>query len=169
MTPEEKTELKLNIGKIPQIILDNTDRNRTSPLAFTGNKFEFRAVGSSANCAPAMIVLNASLADQLKDFRSTLQKAMDKGEDKDEAIFKILRNYISESWPILFEGNGYSEEWVREAAERGLSNFPSTPQALKAYISTGTKKLFAGNQILTERAGGTLGDQAGKLFQGNAN
>lgn len=151
MTPEEKTELKLNIGKIPQIILDNTDRNRTSPLAFTGNKFEFRAVGSSANCAPAMIVLNASLADQLKDFRSTLQKAMDKGEDKDEAIFKILRNYISESWPILFEGNGYSEEWVREAAERGLSNFPSTPQALKAYISTGTKKLFAGNQILTER------------------
>jgi glutamine synthetase len=151
MTPEEKTELKLNIGKIPQIILDNTDRNRTSPLAFTGNKFEFRAVGSSANCAPAMITLNTILADQLKKFRFTVEEAINKGEDKDEAIFKILRDYISTSWPILFEGNGYSQEWVEEAAKRGLSNFQTTPDALKAYITDKTKKLFTDNNIFTEK------------------
>jgi glutamine synthetase len=150
MTPEEKTELKLNIGKIPQIILDNTDRNRTSPLAFTGNKFEFRAVGSSANCAPAMITLNAILAEQLKKFRATLEKSTDKGEDKDEAIFKILRDYIGESWPILFEGNGYGQEWVEEAAKRGLSNLKNTPDALEAYRSKKTKKLFIEQNIFTE-------------------
>jgi glutamine synthetase len=151
MTPEEKTELKLNIGKIPQIILDNTDRNRTSPIAFTGNKFEFRAVGSSANCAPAMISLNTILADQLKKFRLTLEEATNKGEDKDEAIFKILRDYISQSWPILFEGNGYSQEWVEEAAKRGLSNLKSTPQALDAYVSAKTKKLFIDHNIFNEK------------------
>jgi len=151
MTPDEKTELKLNIGKIPQIILDNTDRNRTSPLAFTGNKFEFRAVGSSANCAPAMIVLNSILAEQLKEFKSTLDKAMEKGEEKDEAIFRILRDYITQSKPILFEGNGYSEEWVKEAKKRGLSNNKNTPDALAAYISDSTKKLFIQNNIFTEK------------------
>jgi glutamine synthetase len=151
MTPEEKTELKLNIGKIPQIILDNTDRNRTSPIAFTGNKFEFRAVGSSANCAPAMISLNTILADQLRKFRLKVEEAMNKGEDKDEAIFKILRDYITESWPILFEGNGYSQEWVEEAERRGLSNLRNTPDALTAYVSEKTKKLFTENNIFTEK------------------
>ncbi len=151
MTPDEKTELKLNIGKIPQIILDNTDRNRTSPMAFTGNKFEFRAVGSSANCGPAMIVLNSILAEQLGEFKATLDKAMEKGEDKDEAIFRILRDYIIESKPILFEGNNYSEEWVIEAEKRGLSNNKNTPDALKAYVSKSTKKLFAKHNIFTEK------------------
>ncbi|MFW5891987.1 MAG: glutamine synthetase III, partial [Bacteroidota bacterium] len=149
LTPDEKTELKLNIGKIPQIILDNTDRNRTSPVAFTGNKFEFRAVGAGANCAPAMITLNTILADQLKQFKNTLEEYMEKGEDKDEAIFKILRDYITESKPILFEGNGYSPEWVEEAKKRGLSNLKNTPEALQAFVSDSTKKLFSENQILT--------------------
>lgn len=149
MTPEEKTELKLNIGKIPQIILDNTDRNRTSPVAFTGNKFEFRAVGSSANCAPAMISLNTITANQLKIFRKQVESAMEKGEEKDEAIFKILRSYIVDAEPILFEGNGYSEEWVEEAAKRGLSNLKTTPEALKSYISPKTEKLFVENEIFT--------------------
>ena len=151
MTPDEKTQLKLNIGKIPHIILDNTDRNRTSPIAFTGNKFEFRAVGSSANCGPAMIALNSILAEQLKEFKATLDKAMEKGEDKDEAIFKILRDYITESKPILFEGNGYSEEWVKEAKKRGLSNHRNTPEALAAYVSESTKKLFTQSNIFTEK------------------
>jgi glutamine synthetase len=151
MTPEEKTELKLNIGKIPQIILDNTDRNRTSPVAFTGNKFEVRAVGSSANCAPTMIVLNTMLASQLRTFRIAVEKATSKGEDKDEAIFKILRKYITESWPILFEGNGYSEEWVKEAEKRGLSNMKNTPDALISYVSEKTKKLFEENNVLTDK------------------
>ena len=149
MTPDEKTDLKLNIGKIPQIILDNTDRNRTSPMAFTGNKFEFRAVGASANCSPAMIVLNTILADQLKKFLAAVTKLTDKGTEKDEAIFQVLRNYITESKPILFEGNGYSEEWVKEAASRGLSNIKNTPNALEAYISPKTKKLFIDNEIFT--------------------
>jgi glutamine synthetase len=151
MTPDEKTELKLNIGKIPQIILDNTDRNRTSPLAFTGNKFEFRAVGSSANCGPAMIVLNSILADQLNKFLAEVNKLMDKGVEKDEAIFQVLRNYITESKPILFEGNGYSEEWVQEAAKRGLSNIKTTPHALESYISDKTKKLFIDSDIFSQR------------------
>ncbi|TVQ07690.1 MAG: glutamine synthetase type III [Bacteroidetes bacterium] len=151
MTPEEKTELKLNIGKIPQIILDNTDRNRTSPMAFTGNKFEFRAVGSAANCGPAMIALNASIANQLKEFRAELEKAMENGEEKDEAIFKLLRTYITQSRPILFEGNGYSDEWVEEAQKRGLSNLKNTPEALQAYLSEKTKKLFIENNIFSEK------------------
>ncbi len=151
MTPDEKTELKLNIGKIPQIILDNTDRNRTSPLAFTGNKFEFRAVGSTANCGPAMIVLNTILAEQLKAFKISLDKAMEKGEDKDEAIFKILRDYVKVSRPVLFEGNGYSDEWVEEAQKRGLSNFKNTPEALSAYITEKTLNLFSSNNIFTPK------------------
>ncbi len=151
MTPDEKTDLKLNIGKIPQIIIDNTDRNRTSPMAFTGNKFEFRAVGSSANCAPAMIVLNTILADQLKKFKKSLDKSMKQGVDKDEAIFKILRTYIKDSRPILFEGNSYSDEWIIEAEKRSLSNFKNTPDALYAYVSEKTKKLFNQNNIFTSK------------------
>jgi glutamine synthetase len=151
MTPDEKTELKLNIGKIPRIILDNTDRNRTSPLAFTGNKFEFRAVGSSANCGPAMIVLNTILADQLKSFKKMVDKLTGKGVEKDEAIFRVLRELIRESRPILFEGNGYSQEWVEEAERRGLPNHRNTPEALAHYISDKTTDLFVRNNIFTQK------------------
>lgn len=151
MTPDEKTELKLNIGKIPRIILDNTDRNRTSPMAFTGNKFEFRAVGSSANCAPSMIVLNTILADQLKKFKKSVDALMDKGVEKDEAIFRIIRKYIKESKPILFEGNNYSDEWVVEAEKRGLPNLKTTYEALQHYISDKTVTLFAENNIFEKK------------------
>ncbi len=151
MTPDEKTELKLNIGKIPQIIPDNTDRNRTSPMAFTGNKFEFRAVGSSANCGPAMIVLNTILANQLREFKTEVESFIEKGFDKDEAIFKVLRSYIKSSSNILFEGNGYSEEWVKEAEKRGLSNFKTTPEALKAYIYEKSIRLFEDNGVFTNK------------------
>lgn len=151
MTPDEKTELKINIGKIPRVIFDNTDRNRTSPLAFTGNKFELRAVGSTANCAPPMIVLNAALTNQLREFKQEVELTMNKGIEKDEAIFKVLRKYIGECRPILFEGNGYGQEWVEEARRRGLSNFPNAPQALQAYISPKTIALFDKLQILSSR------------------
>lgn len=120
MSPDEKTELKLNVGKIPEIMLDNTDRNRTSPFAFTGNRFEFRAVGSSANCGGPMIALNAAVAEQLIAFKKETDALIEKGVKKDEAIFQILRKYIIESKPVRFEGNGYSKEWREEAARRGL-------------------------------------------------
>ncbi len=152
MTPDEKTDLKLNIGKIPQILLDNTDRNRTSPFAFTGNKFEFRAVGSSANCSQSMIVLNTIVTQQLRDFKAELDTLITENKlDKDEAIFQILRRYITESKAIRFEGNGYSDEWVKEAASRGLNNFSKTPEALDAFISKQSLKLFADNDVLTHR------------------
>src|SRR3970282_1815641 len=115
MTPEEKTALKLGIGKIPEILLDNTDRNRTSPFAFTGNKFEFRAVGSSANCSAPMIVINSIVANQLTEFKREVDSLTHKGIKKDEAIFQVLRNYVISSKKILFEGNGYGEAWVKEA------------------------------------------------------
>ncbi|MFA4853461.1 MAG: glutamine synthetase III [Bacteroidales bacterium] len=151
MSPDEKTDLKLNIGKIPQIILDNTDRNRTSPFAFTGDKFEFRTVGASANCSPAMIVLNTIVANQLVCFKKDVDKIINVDIDKDEAIFKVLRNYISCSRDILFEGNGYAEEWVKEAGKRGLPNIKDTPRALDAYLSEKTKKLFRQTNVLSER------------------
>jgi len=144
LSPEEKTELKLNVvGKIPEILLDNTDRNRTSPFAFTGNKFEFRAVGSSANCAVAMTTLNSIVAKQLKDFKVEVDALIEKkGLKKDEAIFNILREYIKETKAILFEGDGYSEAWGKEAKKRGLSNHKSTPKALKAKVSKEAIALF---------------------------
>lgn len=151
MSPDEKTALKLGIGKIPDILLDNTDRNRTSPFAFTGNKFEFRAVGSSANCAGPMIVLNAIMADQLTQFKKDVDALISANVDKDEAIFQILRKYIVESKKIRFEGNGYGEEWVKEAAKRGLSNIKTTPLALGAFVSKRTMNLFERHNILTER------------------
>src|SRR3989339_564526 len=151
MSPDLKTELKLNIGKIPQIIIDNTDRNRTSPFAFTGSKFEFRAVGSSANCSASMIALNTIMAHQLTEFKKDVDALIDAGLDKDEAIFNILRNYILASKNILFEGNGYSEEWVREAEKRGLSNIKTTPQALKEYISEKTASVFTKMDVMTAR------------------
>ncbi|MDP2058520.1 MAG: glutamine synthetase III, partial [Flavobacteriaceae bacterium] len=144
LSPEEKTDLKLNVvGKIPEILLDNTDRNRTSPFAFTGNKFEYRAVGSSANCANPMTVLAAIVAKQLKDFKVEVD-ALVEGKDmkKDDAIFNILREYIKQSKRILFEGDGYSDAWAKEAAKRGLSNHKTTPGALKAKISKKSLALF---------------------------
>ncbi|HET7817763.1 MAG TPA: glutamine synthetase type III, partial [Bacteroidia bacterium] len=151
MTPEEKTALKLGIGKIPEILLDNTDRNRTSPFAFTGNKFEFRAVGSSANCAGPITVLNTIMANQLIQFKHEIDAQIKKGVDKDEAIFKVLREYITASKKILFEGNGYSEEWVKEAKKRGLSNIKTTPEALKVFARKEVVKLFEQNNIMSER------------------
>lgn len=151
MTPEDKTELKLNIGKIPQILLDNTDRNRTSPFAFTGNKFEFRAVGSSANCASAMIVINTIVANQLKIFKKEVDARIAKGDGKDEAILKELQKLIKESKKIRFEGNGYGEEWVKEAAKRGLSNLKDTPRALQVWSDKKVAKLFDDLNVLTPR------------------
>ncbi|GIZ09814.1 glutamine synthetase III [Flavobacterium sp. UMI-01] len=145
LSPEEKTDLKLNVvGKIPEVILDNTDRNRTSPFAFTGNKFEFRAVGSSANCSNAMTTLNTIVAKQLKDFKIEVDALIDaKAMKKDDAIFNVLREYIKKSSKILFEGDGYSQAWEEEAAKRGLSNFKTTPEALKAKISKQALELFS--------------------------
>lgn len=144
LSPEEKTDLKLNVvGKIPDVLLDNTDRNRTSPFAFTGNKFEFRAVGSSANCAVSMTTLNSIVAKQLIDFKAEVDALIDKkGLKKDEAIFNVLREYIKQTKNILFEGDGYSEAWEKEAKKRGLSNHKTTPKALKAKVSKKAMDLF---------------------------
>jgi glutamine synthetase len=144
LSPKEKTDLKLNVvGKIPEILLDNTDRNRTSPFAFTGNKFEFRAVGSSANCANPMTVLNTIVASQLKAFKKEVDKLIKtKKLKKDDAIFNVLRDYIKKLRPILFEGDGYSETWAKEAKRRGLTNTPKTPDALKARVDKQTISLF---------------------------
>lgn len=152
LSPEEKTDLKLNVvGKIPEILLDNTDRNRTSPFAFTGNKFELRAVGSTANCANPMTVLNAIVAQQLIEFKSAVDALIEKDNmKKDDAIFNILREYIKESKRIRFEGDGYGEAWEKEAKKRGLSNNKTTPEALKANVSKKAIKLFGDLNILTE-------------------
>ncbi|HNQ83553.1 MAG TPA: glutamine synthetase type III, partial [Bacteroidales bacterium] len=144
-------ELSVNISKIPEILRDNTDRNRTSPFAFTGNKFEFRAVGSSDTCARAMIILNTIMADQLVSFKNDVDKLLEEGVKKDEAIFKVLKRYITESKAIRFEGNSYSEEWVQEAGRRGLITARSTPEAFKEYISPKTVKLFNDHKVFTER------------------
>jgi glutamine synthetase len=145
LSPEEKTDLKLNVvGKLPDVLLDNTDRNRTSPFAFTGNKFEFRAVGSSANCAVSMTTLNTIVAKQLKDFKKEVDTLIEKKDlKKDEAIFNVLREYIKQTKAILFEGDGYSEAWEKEAKKRGLSNHKTTPEALKAKVSKKAIELFS--------------------------
>jgi glutamine synthetase len=152
LSPEEKTELKLNVvGKIPDVLLDNTDRNRTSPFAFTGNKFEFRAVGSSANCANPMTVLNTIVAKQLKDFKTEVDLLIDtKDLKKDEAIFNVLREYIKASKNILFDGNGYSEAWEKEAKKRGLSNNKTTPEAIKVRVAKKTIKLFEEMNVMNK-------------------
>ncbi|MDP2888886.1 MAG: glutamine synthetase III [Bacteroidota bacterium] len=151
MTPDEKTALKLNIGRIPEIILDNTDRNRTSPFAFTGNRFEFRAVGSSANCASAMIALNTAVADQLVKFKIEVDALVEGGIKKDEAIFQVLKKLIIESKPIRFDGNGYSEEWRIEAARRGLTNIISVPTALEALHDKRVVEMYGKAGVLTPR------------------
>ncbi|MCB0395845.1 MAG: glutamine synthetase III [Flavobacteriales bacterium] len=151
LSPDDKTALKLDIGKIPEILKDNTDRNRTSPFAFTGNKFELRAVGSSANCASAMTIMNAIMADQLKKFKVEVDKHIKKGAKKDVAILRVLRQYIIDSKNIRFEGNGYGDAWVKEAAKRGLSNVKTTPEALDAMITKEAAEFFSRNDIYTER------------------
>jgi glutamine synthetase len=148
---KEDNSLWLGIPKIPQILLDNTDRNRTSPFAFTGNKFEFRAVGSSANSSAPMTVLNTIMADQLVKFKSEVDKLIKKGEKKDIAILTVIKKYIKESKSIRFEGNGYSEEWEKEAASRGLSNIKTTPKALDAYVSEKTLNLFEKLHVFNHR------------------
>ena len=152
LSPQEKTDLKLNVvGKIPDVLLDNTDRNRTSPFAFTGNKFEFRAVGSTANCANPMTVLNTIVAKQLVDFKIEVDALVSKKEmKKDDAVFNVLREYIKTSKHILFEGNGYGEAWEKEAKKRGLSNNKSTPEALKAKISKKAIRLYEEMNVMNK-------------------
>jgi glutamine synthetase len=153
MTPEEKTDLKLNVvGKIPDVLLDNTDRNRTSPFAFTGNKFELRAAGSASNCAQPMTVLNSAMAEQLIEFKADVDLLIEKdGLKKDEAIFSVLKRYIKESKAIRFEGDGYGDAWKEEAAKRGLNNEPSTPRALDAYVSDQTLGMFEELGVMSKR------------------
>lgn len=148
---KEDNSLWLGIPKIPQILLDNTDRNRTSPFAFTGNKFELRAVGSTANSSAPMTVLNAIVADQLIKFKVDVDKLIKKGEKKDVALMTVIKRYIKESKAIRFEGNGYSDEWAVEAEKRGLSNIKTTPKALDAYISEKTIELFSKNNVFNKR------------------
>jgi len=148
MSPDEKTELKMDIGRIPEILLDNTDRNRTSPFAFTGNRFEFRAVGSAQNCSSPMIALNTAMADQLEKFYKEVQVKIKSGIKRDEAIFQVLKQYIIESKKIVFEGNGYSDDWVVEAKERGLTNIGDVPSALKAFISKTNIDMFSKHNVL---------------------
>ena len=152
LSPQEKTDLKLNIiGKIPEILLDNTDRNRTSPFAFTGNKFEFRAVGSNTNCAIPMTVLNTIVAKQLKEFKVEVDALIDaKNLKKDEAIFNVLREYIKSCKNIRFEGDGYGTAWEKEAKKRGLSNHKTTPEALKVKIDAKTIKLFEEMEVMNK-------------------
>ena len=153
LSPDEKYDLKLNVvGKIPEILLDNTDRNRTSPFAFTGNKFEIRAVGSSANCAEAMTIMNSIMAKQLRVFKKEVDALIEeKGLKKDEAIFNVLREYIKQSKNIMFEGDGYSEDWVKEAKKRGLSNLKTTPEALKRELDPKFISMYEEMGIYTQR------------------
>ncbi len=150
LSPEEKTELKLNVvGKIPEILLDNTDRNRTSPFAFTGNKFEMRGVGSKMNCAKPMTVLNTIVAKQLTDFKKEVDALIDKKSlKKDEAVFNVLREYIKTSKRIRFDGDGYSKDWENEAKKRKLSNNKNTPDALKVLTSKDSLALFAATNVM---------------------
>jgi glutamine synthetase len=147
---QDEAILKLDLHKsIPELLLDNTDRNRTSPFAFTGNKFEFRAVGSSANCANAMTVLNAIVAETLSTFKKDVDALIEKGDKKEIAIMHVLQRYITESKKVLFEGDGYSEAWEKEAAKRGLPNVKTTPLALDAMVTKSSKALFESTGVYT--------------------
>ena len=148
---KDKTELKLNVvGKIPDLFLDTTDRNRTSPFAFTGNKFEFRAVGSKANCGKPMMVLNTIVAKQLIDFKKEVDSLIEGGMKKEDAIFRVLRAYVKSSKAIRFEGDGYSKAWEEEAARRGLSNHKTTPEALRENITDKAIALFEEMGVLSK-------------------
>jgi glutamine synthetase len=145
-----KKKLSLGIAHIPEVFLDNTDRNRTSPFAFTGNRFEFRAVGSSANCSSAMTSLNAAVADQLVEFKAEVDAKIAGGSTKEKAIFDVIKSYIKASKAIRFDGNGYSEEWKAEAAKRGLDCETSVPKIIEAYTSKSSIELFKSTGVLTE-------------------
>ena len=150
MDEQDESMLKIDIHRsIPELLLDNTDRNRTSPFAFTGNKFEFRAVGSSANCANAMTALNTIMAETLKKFKKDVDALIEKGEKKEIAIMHVIRQYIVASEKVLFEGDDYSEEWQQEAERRGLPNVKTTPLALDAMVTDKAKKLFENNNVYT--------------------
>ncbi len=151
MSPEEKTAIKLGIGRIPEILLDNTDRNRTSPFAFTGNRFEFRAVGSQANNAAAITALNAALSVQLKSFKKDVDALIEKGVKKDEAIFQMIKKLYLESKNIHFDGDGYSDEWVVEAKKRGLTNITSVPESLLKYLEPAAMKSLVKSGVMTEK------------------
>ncbi len=149
--PEAGSDMLKSLPKIPEILLDNTDRNRTSPFAFTGNKFEFRAVGSAQTCAPPMIILNLIVADQLRKFKVEVDALIAKKTGKEDALFQVIKKYSRESKKIRFEGNNYSDEWVKEAASRGLSNRKNTPEALKGFIEKKSADLFERNNVLSTR------------------
>ncbi len=148
---KKKETMKMDIPKIPSILLDNTDRNRTSPFAFTGNRFEFRAVGSTTNCASPMIALNTAVAKQLVDFKNDYKNEIKTGLSKNEAIMKILKKYIIASKKVRFEGDGYSTNWVKQAEKLGLTNIPDTVESVSAFLSKKTIDLFENNNILTKR------------------
>lgn len=148
---DAKKRLSLGIPHIPEVLLDNTDRNRTSPFAFTGNRFEFRAVGSSANCSSALIALNSAVAAQLVEFKIAVDALIASGKTKEKAIFEVLKEYIKISKPIRFDGNGYSDEWKVEAAKRGLDCETSVPEIYKAYTKPETVAMFAKNGVLSEK------------------
>jgi glutamine synthetase len=148
--PDEKEIVDLKIPKIPEYKIDNTDRNRTSPFPFTGNKFEFRAVGSSANCSASMTTLNTIVAKQLIEFKKSVDILIEKGLSSKDAIVEVLKSYLKESERIIFNGDGYSKEWEKEASKRGLSNQKSTPEALSAFLSDEAKKLFIETGIFNE-------------------
>ena len=146
-----KHGMKLDIPQIPELLIDNTDRNRTSPFAFTGNRFEFRAVGSEANCASAMIALNTAVAEQLIEFKKDVDELMEKGEPKVSAIIQVIRKYIKLCKPIRFDGNGYSDEWKEEAARRGLDYETSCPLIFDRYLTPESIKMFESTGVMTQK------------------
>ncbi len=148
---DKKKKLRLGIAHIPEVLLDNTDRNRTSPFAFTGNRFEFRAVGSSANCSSAMTALNAAVAAQLMEFKASVDAKIAQGETKERAIFEVLKEYIRISKPIRFEGNGYSEEWRKEAKKRGLNCETSVPEIFRVYTSRESVEMFTSTGVMNRK------------------
>jgi glutamine synthetase len=148
---DDKKKMQLGIGSIPEVFVDNTDRNRTSPFAFTGNRFEFRAVGSSANCASAMIALNTAVAAQLKEFKAEVDKRIAAGTAKEKAIFEVIKEYIKFSKPVRFDGNGYSDEWKAEAAKRGLDCETSVPKIYDAYTTPESVAMFVSTGVFTEK------------------
>ncbi|MBQ4032839.1 MAG: glutamine synthetase III, partial [Paludibacteraceae bacterium] len=148
---DSKKRMRLGVARIPEVLVDNTDRNRTSPFAFTGNRFEFRAVGSSANCSSAMIALNSAVAAQLTEFKASVDAKIAAGETKEKAIFEVIKSYIRESKPIRFDGNGYSDEWKAEAAKRGLDCETSAPLIFDAYTSKSSIDMFSSLGVFTEK------------------
>ena len=150
-TLKDKQHMIIDIPQIPDLIVDNTDRNRTSPFAFTGNRFEFRAPGSSVNCASAMIALNAAMAEALQSFKERVDKRMAKGENKLSAILQILKDDIKTCKPVRFDGNGYSEEWVKEAAKRGLDVEKSCPIIFEHYLDESSEKMFEGTKVMNRK------------------